>query len=36
LEYFETLEEAQKYFKKVKRSPSYEVHIGEFVSTFGE
>ena len=33
LEYFLTLEEAQKYFNKIPKSREYEVHIGQFVSS---
>lgn len=31
LEYFGTLPEAEAYYRRVKRSNQYEVHIGEFV-----
>ena len=30
LEYFYTLEEAQKYFNKIPKSKEYEIHIGQF------
>jgi hypothetical protein len=31
LEYFSILPEAEAYYRQVKRSKQYEVHIGEFV-----